>query len=100
MDASLIHCLATGKSLAACVHFVNKTPLDWYSKKQATVETATYGSDFAASKTAMEQIMDIRQTSRYPGVPIGLKSYILCHNRSVITGATLSHSTLTKCRNI
>ena len=43
MDANLNYCLATGKSLTGCLHFVNKTPVDWYSKKQATVETATYG---------------------------------------------------------
>ena len=42
MDANLNHCLATGKSLTGFLHFVNKTPVDWYSKKQATVETATY----------------------------------------------------------
>ena len=65
MDANLNHCLATGKSLTGCLHFVNKTPVDWYSKKQATVETATYGSEFVAAKTATEQIMDIRQTLRY-----------------------------------
>ena len=59
MDANLNHCLATGKSLTGCLHFVNKTHVDWYSKKQATVETATYGSGFVAAKTATEQIMDI-----------------------------------------
>ena len=36
MDANLNHCLAAGKSLTGCLHFVNKTPVDWYSKKQAT----------------------------------------------------------------
>ena len=60
MDANLNHCLATGKSLTGCLHFVNKTHVDWYSKKQATVETATYGSEFVAAKAATEQIMDIR----------------------------------------
>ena len=62
MDANLNHCLATGKSLTGYLHFVNKTPVDWYSKKKTTVETATYGSEFVAAKTATEQIMDIRQT--------------------------------------
>ena len=56
MDANLNHCLATGKSLTGCLHLVGKTPVDWYSKKQATVETATYGSEFVAAKTATEQI--------------------------------------------
>ena len=62
MDAKLNPYLATGKSLTGCLHFINKTPVDWYSKKQATVETATYGSEFIAAKTATERIMDIRQT--------------------------------------
>ena len=75
IDANLNHCLATGISLTGCLHFVNKTPVDWYSKKQATVETATYGSEFVAAKTATEQIMEIRQTLRYLGAPIGSKSF-------------------------
>ena len=75
MDANLGHCLATGKSLAGCLHYVNKTPVDWYSKKQGTVETATYGSEFVAAKEAAEQIMDIRQTLRYLGAPIASKSF-------------------------
>ena len=100
MDANLYHCLATGKSLTGCLHFVNKTPVDWYSKKQATVESATYGSEFVAAKTATEQIMDIRQTLRYLGELIATKSFLIGDNRSVVTSATLPHSTLTKTHNI
>ena len=100
MDDNLNHCLATGKSVTGCLPFVNKTPVDWYSKKQATVETATYGSEFVAAKTATEQIMDIRQTLRYLGAPIGAKCFLFGDNRSVVTSATLSHSTLTKRHNI
>ena len=100
MDANLNHCLATGKSLTGCLHFVNKTPVDWYSKKQATVETATYGSEFVAAKTATEQIMDIRQTLRYLGAPIGSKSFLFGDNRSEVTSVTLPFSKLTKCHNI
>ena len=74
MEANLNNCLTTGKSLTGCLHFVNKTPVEWYSKKQATVETVRYGSEFVATKTATEQIMDTRQTLRYLGAPIGAKS--------------------------
>ena len=96
----LNHCFTTCKSLTGCLHFINKTPVDWYSKKQATVETATYGSQFVAAKIATEQIMDIRQTLRYLGAPIGSKYNLFDDNRSVITSATLLHSTLTKCHII
>ena len=100
MDANLNHCLATGKSLTGCLHFVNKTPVNWYSKKQATVETVTYGSELVAAKTATEQIMDIRQTLRYLGAPIATNSFLFEDNRSVVTSATIPHSTLTKRHNI
>ena len=75
-------------------------PVDWYSKQQATVETATYGSEFVAAKTATEQIMDIRQILRYLGALMGSESYLFGDNRSVVTSATLPHSTLTKHHNI
>ena len=100
LDANLLHYLATGASLTACLHFCNQTPTAWYSKKQATVETAAYGSEFVAAKTATEQIMDLRYTLRYLGVPIKSKSYMFGDNRSVVVSATLPHSTLSKRHNI
>ena len=49
---------------------------------------------------ATEQIMDIRQTLRYLGAPITTKSFLFGDSRSVVTSATLPHSTLTKRHNI
>ena len=57
-------------------------------------------SEFVAAKTATEQIMDIRQTLRYLGAPITTKSFLFGDNRSVVTSATLPHSTTTKRHNI
>ena len=76
LDANLLHCPATGASLTVCLHFCCQPPTDWYSKKQATVETATYGSEFVAAKTATQQIMNLRYTLRYLGIPIKSKSYM------------------------
>ena len=44
--------------------------------------------------------MDIRQTFRYLGAPIGAKSFLFGDNRSVVTSAILPHYTLTKRHNI
>jgi hypothetical protein len=79
-----MHDLVTGRSVTATLHLVNKTPSDWYSKKQATVETATYGSEFVAARTCVEQIIDLRNTLRYLGVPIRSKSYMFGDNKSVV----------------
>ena len=50
VDANLNHCFVTGRSVTGCLHFVNHTPIDSYSKRQATVETATYGLEIVSSK--------------------------------------------------
>ena len=44
----------------ACLHFVNATPIDWCSKKQSTLETATQSLEFVAARTCAEQVMDLR----------------------------------------
>jgi hypothetical protein len=69
-DANLYHDMVTGRSVTAILHFLNQTPMDWYSKKQATVETATFGSEFIAASTTIDQIVDLRTTLCYLGVPI------------------------------
>ena len=43
-DANLHHDLATGKAVTAVLHFLNQSQIDAYTKRQSTVETATYGS--------------------------------------------------------
>ena len=41
-DANILHDLITGRSVTAVLHFFNLTPGNWYSKRPATVENATY----------------------------------------------------------
>ena len=96
VDANLHHDLATGKAVIAALHFLNQTPIDAYTKWQSTVETATYGSEFVAARTAVDQIIDIRTTLRYLGVPIRDKSYMFGDNRSVVTSSTIPNSTISK----
>jgi len=49
MDANLYHDMLTDRSVTGILHYLNKTPLDWYSKNQATIETTTYGSELVSS---------------------------------------------------
>ena len=96
VDANLHHDLATGKAVTAALHFLNQTPIDAYTKRQSTVETATYGSEFVAARTAVDQIIDIRTTLRYLGVPIRDMSYMFGDNKSVVTSSTIPNSTISK----
>jgi hypothetical protein len=98
-DANLYHDMLTGRSVTGVLHVMNKMAVDWHSKKQATVETATYGSEFIAARTCIEQAIDLRLTLRYLGVPICEKSYVFGDNKSVIDSSTVPHAKLHKRHN-
>jgi hypothetical protein len=81
------------------LHLINQTRIDWYCKKQATVETATYGAEFVAATTCVEQIVDLQTTLRYLGVPVASKSYMFGDNESVVKSSTIPESKLHKRHN-
>ncbi len=53
VDANLYHDWVTGRALTGILHLINQTPFDWFCKRQSTVETATYGSEFNAACIAV-----------------------------------------------
>ena len=69
------------KSLAelftSCLHLVNASPSHLHINRQATVETATFGSEFVAARISTDQIIDLRYTLNCLGLPIRSKSYML-----------------------
>jgi hypothetical protein len=98
-DANLYHDTVTGRSVTGVLHLLNQTPVHWYSKRQGRVQSATYGSEFMAARTATEQIIDIRYTLRMMGIPIDGPSWMFGDNQSVVTSATIPDSTLNKRHN-
>ena len=96
VDANLMHDIVTGCSVTGVLHLINQTPIDWFSKKEATVELATYGSEFVAARTCVEQIIDLRNVLRYLGVPICNKSYVFGDNKLVVKSSSIPHSKLHK----
>ena len=96
VDANLYHDMITGRSVTGIIHLINQTPYDWYSKKQSTVETATYGSEFVAARIATDHIIEHRTMLRYLGVPIVEKTYLFGDNKSVVDSSSVPHSKLHK----
>ena len=70
VDANLYHDILTGRSVTGVLHFLNQIPVWWFSKKQDTVETSTYGSEYVAARVCIEQLIDLRTTLIYLGVTI------------------------------
>ena len=65
-------------------------------QRQATVETATFGSEFVAARIVMDQIIDFRYTLMYLGVPVRSKTCMFGDNKSVVDSANIPTSTLSK----
>ena len=59
-DAAHADDFITHRSTAGIIKFVNGTPIQWYSKRQSTVESSTYGSDFVAMRIATELTIGLR----------------------------------------
>ena len=96
VDANLFHDHITGRAVTGVLHFYNQMPIDWYSKKQATVETATYGAEFVAARVAKEQITAHRLDLRYLGVPVQGAARMFGDNESVVKSGSIPHSRLNK----
>ena len=97
-DANLYHDKITGRSVTGILTLTNKTPMEWYSKKQATVETATYGSEFIAARICVDQAIDFRITLRYLGVPVR-ETIVFGENKSVCDSSSIPHAKLHKRHN-
>ena len=72
----------------------------WYSKKQATTETATYGSEFVSGRTYVEEVIDLQNSFSYLGVPINDISYVFGDNETMINSSSFLHAKLHKRHNI
>ena len=99
VDANLYHDLISGKSVTGIVHCANQTVIDTFSKLQSTVETATFGSEYVAARTCTEQIIDLRNTFRYLGVPVDAPTVMFGDNESVVNTAAVPHGQLNKRHN-
>ncbi len=60
----------TRRSHTGVLIFVNRAPIVWYSKSQNTIESSTFGSEFVATKIAIELVEALRYKLRMFGVPI------------------------------
>ena len=99
-DVNLMHNILNRKSITGCFHMANMTPMMWYSKKQATLETGTYSAEFLAAYTCMEHIVDQRNLFRYLGVPVHEISYVCRDNKSQVKSSTFTYAQLNKRYNI
>ena len=50
--------------------YLNIAPIIWYYKRQNTVESSTFGSEFVALRVASEIIISLRYKQKMLGIPV------------------------------
>ena len=60
------------------------------------MESSTFGSEFIAMKTAVEQIEGLQYKLRMFGIPIEGSTSIFCDNEAVFKNASIPESTIKK----
>ena len=86
----------TRRSHTGIIIFCNLSPILWYSKRQNTVETSTFGSEFIALRIAVELIESMRYKLRMFGIPLNGPARVFCDNESVVKSSSNPEATLKK----
>ncbi|MGH3056456.1 MAG: Ty1/Copia family ribonuclease HI, partial [Gaiellaceae bacterium] len=99
VDANHAGDRVTRRSHTGIIIFLNRAPILWFSKRQNTVETSTFGSEFVALRIATEMIQSLRYKLRMMGVAIDGATNVFCDNEAVVKNTTAPESTLKKKHN-
>ena len=99
VDANHAGNVVTRRSHSGVLLFVQNAPIIWFSKRQNTVESSSFGSEFVAARIARDLIVSLRIKLRMFGVPIEGPANVFCDNQGVVKNASLPESTLSKKHN-
>jgi len=98
-DAAHVTDLITRRSTTGIIFFLFNTPIIWYAKRQNTIESSTFGSEFVVLKIASELNDALHYKLRMFGMPIIEPTKTYCDNEIVVKNATIVTSTLAKNYN-
>ena len=86
----------TRRSRTGFIVMPNNAPIYLYSKKQSTIETSTFGSEFMEVKQAAEYLRGLHYKLRMFGIPVDEPVFIYGDNQSVPVNALAMESTIKK----
>ena len=86
----------TRRSRTGFIIYLNSAPIYYLSKKQTSIETSSFGSEFIAMKTGCEYIRGLRYKLLMMGIPVDSPTYVYGDNQSVLTNSSLPYSVLKK----
>jgi hypothetical protein len=96
VDADHASDTITRRSRTGFLVYLNCSLVYWSSKKQNSVESSSFGSEFIAMKQCCEYLHGLRYKLRMMGIPCDGPAYIEGDNQSVLANTTIPDSTLKK----
>ena len=99
VDANHAGNVITRRSHTGIIIYVQNAPIIWFSKRQNTVESSSFGSEFVALRTAKDMLVALRYKLRMFGVPIDGPANVFCDNNGVVKNTTIPESMLAKKHN-
>ena len=99
VDADHAGDTVTRRSRTGFLVYLNMAPIFWMSKKQTSIETSSFGSEFTAMKQCTEYIRGLRYKLRMMGIPCEAPTFIFGDNQSVLCNTSIPDSTLKKKSN-
>ena len=87
------------RSRTGVLIYCGMAPIVFYSKKQGSIETSSFGSELSAMKTAVELIEGLRYKLRMMGVPLEGPTRVYADNMSVVHNCSKPESQLKKKSN-
>lgn len=99
VDANHAGDKVTRRSQTGFIIYLNNAPIDWFSKKQNTCESSTFGLEFVAMRIVTERIKALQYKLRMFGIPIQGPTNVLGDNESVVNSASKVEARLNKKHN-
>ena len=84
----------TRRSRTGFLAYINYDLVYWFSKKQNSVDTSSFGSEITAVKQCCEYIKGLKYKLQMMGIPCDEPSYIEADNQSVLSNTTIPDSTI------
>jgi hypothetical protein len=95
VDANHAGNVITRRSHTGILIYVQNAPIIWFSKRQNTVESSSFGRESVALRAAKDMLVALRYKLRMFGVPIDGPANIFCDNKNT----TIPESMLAKKHN-
>ena len=96
VDADHAGDTVTRRSRTGFMIFLNRSLVYFSSKKQTSVESSSFGSEFVAMKQCCEYIRGLRYKLRMMGIPCNRPTYIEGDNQLVLSNASIPDSMIKK----